>query len=155
MSKEQSHFRHVTQNRKARFNYFIEEELEAGLALMGSEVKSLRDGKVSIEEAYAAEQAGELWLLNARIDEFPQSGTRNHEPRRPRKLLVKRKEMAKMLAKISAKGYTLVPMSLYFNDRGFAKIKLGLGKGKREFDKRETVKERDWNRQKAGLLKRG
>ena len=143
----------VAQNRKARHNYLIEESLEAGLVLTGSEVKSLREGRASIGEAYAAEQDGELYLFNAHIPEYRAANRLNHTPKRPRKILVHRRERNRLFGQIQREGYTLVPLSLYFNPRGIAKVELGLAKGKRQIDKRETTKRRDWERQKARLLR--
>ena len=143
----------VAQNRKARHNYHIEENIEAGLALVGTEVKSLRAGKASLGEAYAGEDRGELYLFNAHIAEYPPAQRFNHEPRRPRKLLVHKRELDRLLGQIRRDGYTLVPLSIYFNARGIAKLDLGLAKGKRNFDKREDIKKRDWQRQKARLLR--
>ena len=143
----------VAQNRKARHNYLIEETLEAGLVLTGSEVKSLREGRASIGEAYAGEQEGELYLFNAHIPEYRAANRLNHPPKRPRKLLVHRRELNRLFGQIQREGYTVVPLSLYFNPRGIAKVELGLEKGKRQIDKRETAKRRDWDRQKARLLR--
>jgi SsrA-binding protein len=143
----------VAENRKARFNYAIEEKLEAGLVLTGSEVKSLRAGKANIADAYAAEQRGELYLLNAHIAEYKQSGRANHEPTRPRKLLLHRREVGRLMGAIQREGMTLVPLKLYFNARGIAKAELGLAKGKKLHDKRETAKKRDWERQKGRLMR--
>lgn len=143
------------QNRKARHEYFVEEEIEAGIALLGTEVKSLRAGRANIGEAYAAEKDGELWLINAYIAEYEGGNRFNHATKRPRKLLLKKREIAKLIGKVKIKGYTLVPLSLYFSRSGYAKVKLGLGKGKTLYDKRETEKKRDWERQKAALMKKG
>ena len=143
----------VAQNRRARHDYFIEDTFEAGLALMGSEVKSLRAGRCSLNEAYAAEQQGDLYLLNAHIPEYGPAGTFGHEPKRSRKLLLHRREMARLADAVSRKGMTLVPLSIYFNQRGIAKLELALAQGKQRHDKRDTVKERDWQRQKARLLR--
>ncbi|MEQ8664400.1 MAG: SsrA-binding protein SmpB [Rhodospirillales bacterium] len=143
----------VAQNRRARHDYFIEDTLEAGLALMGSEVKSLRAGRCSLNEAYAAEQQGDLYLLNAHIPEYGPAGQFGHEPKRSRKLLLHRREMARLTDAVSRKGMTLVPLSIYFNKRGIAKLELALAQGKQRHDKRDTVKERDWQRQKARLLR--
>ncbi len=140
-------------NRRAKFDYFIEEEVEAGIVLQGTEVKSLRAGKANIQDAHAAEKDGELWLFNAYIAEYAAGNRFNHASRRPRKLLLHKKQIRKLLGAVTVKGYTLVPISLYFNNDGRVKIKLGLGKGKKLHDKRETEKQRDWNRQKAALLK--
>jgi SsrA-binding protein len=143
----------AAQNRKARHTYEIEDTLEAGLVLTGSEVKALRQGRANIAESYAKPEAGEIWLINAHIPEYKQAGQFNHEPRRPRKLLLKKREVAKLIGASDREGMTLVPLKLYFNARGIAKLELGLGKGKKHFDKRETQKKRDWERQKARLLR--
>ncbi len=143
----------VAENRKARFNYEIEEKLEAGIALLGSEVKSLRTGRANIADAYAASEGGELYLINAHIAEYTQAGRANHEPTRRRKLLVHRREMGRLTGAIQREGMTLVPLRLYFNARGIAKVQLGLAKGKKLHDKRETEKKRDWERQKGRLMR--
>jgi SsrA-binding protein len=143
----------VAENRKARFNYDIEEKLEAGIALLGSEVKSLRTGKANIADAYASSEGGELYLINAHIAEYTQAGRANHDPTRRRKLLVHRREMGRLTGAIQREGMTLVPLRLYFNARGIAKVQLGLGKGKKLHDKRETQKKRDWERQKGRLMR--
>ena len=143
----------AAQNRRARHDYHILETIEAGLVLSGSEVKSLREGRASIGEAYASEEHGELWLLNAYIPEYKGASTFGHEPRGKRKLLVHRRELNKLQAAVQRKGMTLVPMKIYFNDRGFAKILLGLGEGKKLHDKRQSMKDRDWGRQKARLMR--
>jgi SsrA-binding protein len=143
----------VAQNRKARHNYFIEDSLEAGLVLTGTEVKSLRQGRASIVEAYAGEQGGELYMLNANIPIYEAANRFNHEPKRPRKLLLHRREQDRLLGLIRRQGYTLVPLRLYFNSRGIAKVEIGIARGKRKIDKRETEKQRDWNREKARLMR--
>ena len=144
----------IAENRRARFEYQIEETYEAGIALMGTEVKSMRLGQASINEAYAGEKNAELWLFNAHVGEYMQAGTHlQHEPRRIRKLLLKKKEIHKLMGAVAKEGYTLVPLKLYFDDRGLVKLLLGLGKGKQLHDKRETSKERDWNRQKQRIMK--
>jgi SsrA-binding protein len=143
----------VAENRKARFNYEIEDKLEAGLMLIGSEVKSLRAGKANIADAYASEEGGALYLINAHIAEYAQSGRANHEPTRPRKLLLHRREVGLLMGAIQREGMTVVPLKLYFNARGIAKVELGLAKGKKLHDKRETVKKRDWERQKGRLMR--
>ena len=140
-------------NRKARHLFHIEEEHEAGISLQGTEVKSLRSGEANIRESYAEEKDGELWLVNAYIPEFSHGNRFNHEPRRPRKLLMHKREIGKLGGLIQRQGYTLVPLKIYFNDQGRAKVMIGLGKGKNVRDKREDVKQRDWNRQKARLMK--
>ncbi|SFZ81298.1 SsrA-binding protein [Devosia enhydra] len=145
----------VAENRRARFDYEIIDTLEAGIMLTGTEVKSLRSGRAQIAESYASPERGELWLINAHIPEYLQANRFNHEERRPRKLLVSRKQLAKLDQEVSRAGNTIVPLKLYFNDRGIAKLLIGLGKGKKSFDKRETEKARDWNREKARLLKHG
>ena len=143
----------VAENRKARFNYEIEDTLEAGIVLTGSEVKSLRTGKANIAESYASNEGGELFLINAHIAEYPGAARDGHEPTRHRKLLLHRKEMARLFGAIQRQGMTLVPLRLYFNARGIAKLQLGLGRGKKVHDKRETQKKRDWERQKARIMR--
>jgi len=145
--------RPVAQNRKARHNFFIEESLEAGLVLTGTEVKSLRQGRASIGEAYAGEDSGELCLLNANIPRYDAASRFNHDPKRPRKLLLHARERNRLLGLVRREGYTLVPLRLYFNSRGIAKVELGLARGKRKIDKRETEKKRDWQREKARLIR--
>ena len=140
-------------NRKARHNYHIDETFEAGIALAGSEVKSLREGSANIADAYAVARRGEMYLMNAYIPEYRQANRLNHEPRRPRKLLLHRREINRLAGSIERKGMTLVPLSISFNDRGVAKVELGLARGKRAYDKRATEKQRDWQRQKARLLR--
>ena len=142
----------IAENRRARYDYQIEETLEVGLILQGSEVKSLRSGKASIVESYAAEEKGSLVLINANIPVYP-AARENHEPKRMRSLLLKAKERDKYLNMIRREGYTLVPLSLYFNKLGIAKLLLGLAKGRKKHDKREANKQRDWARQKQKLLK--
>lgn len=143
----------VAQNRKARHNYLIEDSLEAGLVLTGTEVKSLRQGRASIVEAYAADEGGELYLFNCHIPVYDAAGRFNHQPKRARKLLLHSRELARLIGLIRREGYTLVPLSLYFNERGIAKVELGLARGKRKVDKRESEKRRDWQRQKARLMR--
>lgn len=143
----------IAENRQARFHYAIESDLEAGIMLMGSEVKSLRTGQSNIAESYASVENGELWLINAYIAAYKQAGVFGHEERRRRKLLVSRKELSRLWQAIGREGMTLVPLRLYFNDRGIVKLKLGVAKGKKLADKRETSAKRDWNRQKQRLLK--
>jgi SsrA-binding protein len=144
--------RYVAQNRRARHDYLIQDTLEAGLVLLGTEVKMLRQGQASIAESYAAERAGELFLVNAHIPEY-KSARDNHEPGRPRKLLIHRKELGKLLGSIRRDGMTIVPLGIYFNERGLAKCELGLAKGKRKADKREAEKARDWQRDKARIMR--
>lgn len=143
----------IAKNRRARFDYEIEDEIEAGLALMGSEVKSLREGKANIAESYASDEGGEIFLINSYIPEYAAANRHNHEPKRHRKLLLHAREVARLSAATQREGMTLVPLTLYFNDRGIAKLKLGLAKGKKTIDKRQTVKKRDWERQKARILR--
>ncbi|MEX0760091.1 MAG: SsrA-binding protein SmpB [Tistlia sp.] len=143
----------VAQNRKATHDYFIEEHVEAGLMLMGSEVKSLRSGKASINEAYAGASGGELWLINAHITEYAPANRFGHDPKRARKLLLHKRERNRLLGQVKREGYTLIPLSIYFNERGIAKLDLGLAKGKQKADKRESAKQRDWQRQKARLMR--
>lgn len=140
-------------NRKARHEYSIEDSLEAGIVLTGSEVKSLREGRATIAEAYARVVDGEIFLINAHIPEYKQSGQFSHEPRRPRKLLLHNRQIDRLAGAVQRDGMTMIPLKLYFNDRGIAKLELGLGKGKKLHDKRESEKSRDWNRQKARLLR--
>ena len=141
------------QNKKARFNYSIEEEIEAGIVLVGSEIKSLREGKANIIDAHADEKNGEIMLHNLYIAEYKGANKFNHEPKRIRKLLLHKKEIKKLVGKLKEKGMTLVPLSIYINSRNKAKVKLGLAKGKKIHDKRATIKEREWNRDKARINK--
>ena len=143
----------VAENRRARFDYFIDEKFEAGIALTGTEVKSLRSGEGTIAEAYAEVRGGEAWLINANIPEFSHGNRFNHEPKRPRKLLLHEREIEKLLGAVERKGMTMVPLSIYFNSRGRAKVELALAKGKQTHDKRATIKDRDWQRDKARLLR--
>lgn len=143
----------IAVNRKARFEFSIEEEFEAGIVLTGTEVKSLRAGKTQINDAYAGEKNGEIWLFNAYIAEYEGGNRFNHETNRPRKLLLHKKQIKKLLGRLKVKGVTLVPMSFYFNSRGLAKIKLALATGKKQYEKRETIKDRDWQRDKARIMK--
>ncbi|HEX3674376.1 MAG TPA: SsrA-binding protein SmpB [Rhizomicrobium sp.] len=143
----------VADNRKARYSYAIEDTLEAGLMLMGSEVKSLRTGKATIAESYAHAKDGEIFLVNAYIPEYLMANRFNHEPRRARKVLVHKREAAKLAAAIQREGMTLIPLRVYFNPKGIAKIELGIAKGKKVHDKRETEKKRDWARDKARLMR--
>lgn len=143
----------IAENRRARYDYEILDTLEAGIMLTGTEVKSLRTGKAQITEAYASPERGELWLINAHIPEYLQANRFNHEEKRPRKLLVSKKQLARLSQDVERAGNTIVPMKLYFNERGVAKVLIGVGKGKKSFDKRETEKKRDWNREKSRLMK--
>ena len=143
----------VAENRKARHNYEIHETFEAGIELMGTEVKSLRTQSPAIRESYAEVKDGEVWLVNAHIPEFSHGNMANHEPRRPRRLLLHKKQIGQLAAAIQRQGFTVVPLRLYFNERNLAKLSIGLAKGKKLHDKRETQKKRDWDRQKQRLLK--
>jgi SsrA-binding protein len=143
----------VAENRRARFDYFIEQTYEAGLALTGTEVKSLRFGEGSIAEAYAEVNDTGVWLINANIPEFSHGNRFNHEPKRPRKLLLHEREINKLHGAVAREGMTLVPLSVYFNGRGRAKVELALAKGKKTHDKRDTIKERDWKREQGRLLR--
>jgi SsrA-binding protein len=143
----------IAYNRKARFEYSFEEEFEAGLVLTGTEVKSLRDGKVQINDAYCAAKDEALWLINAHIAEYPGGNRFNHEPTRPRKLLLHKRQISKLIGRLKTKGVTLVPLSLYFNKRGIAKLKIVLATGKKEYEKRDTLKKRDWQRDKARIMR--
>src|SRR3954447_12348634 len=143
----------VADNRKARFNYEIGEVFEAGIALTGTEVKSLRSGKATIAEAYADARGGEIWLINSNIPEYLQAGQFNHAPKRRRKLLLHKRQVNKLAGAVEREGMTLVPLRLYFNERGRAKLELALGRGKKVRDKRETLKKRSWDREKGRLLR--
>ena len=143
----------IADNRKARFNYEIGEVFEAGIALTGTEVKSLRVGKASIGESYADARGGELWLVNANIAEYLQAGRFNHAPKRPRRLLLHRRQLNKLTGAVEREGMTLVPLKLYFNEKGRAKIELALARGKKLHDKRETEKKRSWERERGRLLR--
>lgn len=142
----------AVRNRKARYNYFIDDTVEAGIALVGTEVKALRAGRASIGEAFAAEQGGELFLVSAHIGDYD-AARDGHAATRPRKLLLHRREIARLFGMVQREGVTLVPLSLYFNLRGIAKVELAVARGKRKYDKRETIKERDWKRDKARLMR--
>ncbi|MEL6213273.1 MAG: SsrA-binding protein SmpB [Pseudomonadota bacterium] len=151
--KKGAKVKNVAENRRARRDYTIEETFEAGLVLQGTEVKALREGHATIAEAYASPEDGAIYLINATIPEYSAGNRENHEPKRPRKLLLKTREMAKLAEAVERKGYTIVPLRIYFNERGIAKLEVGLAVGKKAPDKRDTVKERDWNRQKQRLLR--
>ena len=143
----------VAENRKARFNYAIEDTIETGIALTGTEVKSIRNGKTTIAESYADSKDGEIWLINANIPEYLQANRFNHEPKRPRKLLLHRRQIDKLIGAVERDGMTLVPLKLYFNEKGRAKIELALARGKKLHDKRETEKKRSWERERGRLLR--
>jgi len=143
----------VAENRRARFDYAIEDTLEAGIQLVGTEVKSLRSGRANIAESYASTEKGELWLINATIPEYPPAGQFNHEPRRRRKLLVRSRELKRLMGAVERQGRTLAPLKLYFNDRGIAKVLIALATGKKAHDKRAATKDREWKRQQSRLMK--
>jgi SsrA-binding protein len=143
----------VAENRRARYEYYIEDVVEAGIMLTGTEVKSLRVGQASIAESFAEVKDGQMWLINATIQVFSHGNIFNHEPKRPRKLLLHAREIDRMNSAVTRQGMTLIPLNIYFNDRGRAKVELALGRGKKLHDKRETSKERDWQRDKARLLR--
>lgn len=143
----------VAENRRARFDYALEETFEAGITLVGTEVKMLRMGRANIAESYASPERGELYLINADIPLYPPAGQFNHEPRRPRKLLVKKRELFKLMAAVEREGRTIVPLKLYFNGRGLAKLEIAVAKGKKAADKRASTKDRDWKRDQARLLR--
>ena len=143
----------AAENRKARHNYFIEDEMEVGIMLEGSEVKSLREGRAQIAESYANVEDGELWLINSYIPAYDKAKTFGHDERRRRKLLAHKREVARLWQGIGREGATLVPLKLYFNEKGVAKLSLGIAKGKKMADKRETDKKRDWQRDKARLMR--
>ena len=152
-AKTDRKLRVVADNRRARFNYDIGDVFEAGIALTGTEVKSLRQGKATIGESYADARGGEIWLVNANIPEYQQGGRFNHAPKRPRKLLLHRRQIHKLAGAIEREGMTLVPLKLYFNEKGRAKIELALARGKKLYDKRETEKKRTWERERGRLLR--
>ena len=143
----------VAENRRARFDYFVDDRMEAGIALTGTEVKALRQGEGSIAESYATINDEEVWLINSHIPEYSHGNRQNHEPRRQRKLLLKGREIAKLHGAVTRQGLTLVPLSIYFNSRGKAKVVLALARGKKVHDKRDTIKERDWKREQGRLLR--
>jgi len=145
--------RYVAQNRRARHDYLIEDTIEAGVVLQGTEVKVLRQGQGSITEAYADQSGGELFLVNANIPEYPAAAHFSHQPRRPRKLLLHRKQVHRLLGAIQRDGMTVIPLSIYFNERGRAKVELGIARGKRKADKRQTEKQRDCQRSRARILR--
>jgi len=152
--KPERRFKVVSENRKARFNYEIGDTYEAGIALTGSEVKSLRNGKATIAESYADPKGGELWLVNANIPEYLQAGPfNNHAPKRARRLLLHRREIDRLSGAVEREGMTIVPLKLYFDERGRAKIEIALARGKKLHDKRETLKKRSWERERARLMR--
>ena len=143
----------ISKNRKASFNYFFSEFFEAGIALKGSEVKSLRDGKANISESYAIDEQGEIFLVNSHIPSYKESSYNNHDPKRNRKLLLNKREINKLIGRVTREGYTLIPTKLYFK-KGKAKVEIAVAKGKREYDKRHVKKKRDWNREKAKFFRK-
>lgn len=144
----------VAQNRRARFDYFIEDTLEAGIVLTGTEIKSLRAGQASVNESYASVEGSEIFLVNAYIPEYNKAHVKlQHEVRRPRKLLLHKNQMNKLIGAVQRKGTTLIPLSIYFNNRGIAKVELGIATGKKQHDKRETIKTRDWQREKSRIMR--
>ena len=153
MAKRPSDRKVACQNRKARHDYFITDTLEAGVALVGTEVKALREGGSQVTDAHAEPIGRELWLLNAHIPEYHGGNRFNHEPRRPRKLLVHRRQLERLIGAVEREGMTLIPLSIYFNERGRAKVELALAKGKKKHDKREAIRERDWQRERGRLLR--
>ena len=153
MARDTSKDRFAAQNRKARHDFFIEDTLDAGMVLTGTEVKSLRLGRVSINESFAVEKDGEIWLHNAYFPEYESANRFNHEPRRPRKLLLKGREIKKLHGQTERQGMTLIPLSIYFNERGIAKMQLGLAHGKRKADKRAAERDRDWQRSRARIMR--
>lgn len=152
-AKDKDGRRIVSENRRARHDYFIEDVVEAGIVLTGTEVKALREGKATIAESYASPENDGIYLINANIPEYSAGNRENHLPKRPRKLLLRAREIDRLTVAVQRKGYTLAPLRLYFNPRGIAKIEIGLAIGRKHQDKREVVKERDWSRQKQRLLR--
>jgi SsrA-binding protein len=153
VAKSNPRFKAVADNRKARFNYEIGEVIEAGIVLTGSEVKSLRAGKATIAESYADARDGAIWLINSNIPEYLQAHRFNHLPKRPRKLLLHARQIDKLAGAVEREGMTIVPLRLYFNEKGRAKIAIALGKGKKLHDKRETLKKRSWERERGRLMR--
>ena len=152
-NKTNTGFKIICLNRKASFNYFLEDLLEAGIVLKGSEIKSIRDGKINIADAYAVEKDGELILINSHIPAYKQASFSNHKPLDERKLLLNKREISKLIGKIQKEGLTIIPTRMYFK-KGIAKIELAVAKGKKRFDKRVTKKTRDWNREKARYIRK-
>jgi SsrA-binding protein len=152
-AKPERKFKAVADNRKARFNYEIGEVIEAGIVLTGSEVKSLRAGKATIAESYADARDGEIWLINSNIPEYLQAHRFNHLPKRPRKLLLHARQVNKLAGAVEREGMTIVPLRIYFNEKGRAKVAIALGKGKKLHDKRETLKKRSWERERGRLMR--
>ncbi|MBV8962485.1 MAG: SsrA-binding protein SmpB [Hyphomicrobiales bacterium] len=152
-ARNENRYRIAADNRKARFNYEIGQTFEAGIALTGTEVKSLRGGKATIAESYAGEMGGEIYLFNAYIPEYLEANRFNHETRRPRKLLLHKREVSKLLGAVQREGMTVVPLKVYFNERGRAKVEVALARGKKLHDKRETERARDWKREQGRLIR--
>jgi len=152
-SKTSSGLKIISNNRKAKFNYFFKEFYEAGISLTGSEVKSLREGKVNISESFASDNNGEIFLINSHIPLYKESSYNNHDPKRNRKLLLNKREINKLLGRINIEGFTLIPTKLYFK-KGKAKLEIAVAKGKKQYDKRQTKKKRDWNREKARFFRK-
>ncbi len=150
---DENRYKKVAENRKARHNYFVDEVFETGIVLVGTEVKSLRAGRANIAESYAEAKNGEIFLVNAHIPEYTFGNRFNHNERRPRKLLLHKKQVNRLMGAVQRQGFTLVPLSIYFNERGRAKMSLALARGKQVHDKRQTVKDRDWQREKGRLLR--
>ena len=151
--KTKSGLKIISKNRKAHFNYFFREFLEAGIVLYGSEVKSLRDGKVNISESYAFDDKGEIYLVNSHIPSYKESSYNNHDPKRNRKLLLNKKEINKLIGRINREGFTLIPTKIYFK-KGKAKVEIAVAKGKKQYDKRQSLKKKDWNREKARYFRK-
>ncbi len=154
-AKSDPNYKVIAENRRARFDYFIESDIEVGIVLTGSEVKALRTGQSNIADSYASVENGELWLINSYIAAYKQAGVFGHEERRHRKLLINRRELARLWQAVGREGMTLVPLVMYFNHKGRVKLKLGIAKGKKAHDKRATEAKRDWGREKQRLLKQG
>ncbi|MCB2097639.1 MAG: SsrA-binding protein SmpB [Parvularculaceae bacterium] len=152
-AKKEGAFKLIADNKRARYDYHIEDTLEAGIVLTGTEVKAMREGKATIKEAYASPENDGIWLINANIPEYSRGNRENHEPKRPRKLLLHSREVARLTQAVERKGYTIAPLKLYFNERGIAKLEIGLALGKKAPDKRATEKKRDWQREKQRLLR--
>lgn len=153
-ANDEDRYTKVALNRRARFEYTIEDVLEAGIVLLGTEVKSLRAGRANIADAYASLKQGEIWLWNAHIPEYAHGNRNNHEPTRGRKLLLSARQIKKLIGLLKVRGTTLVPLSVYFNKRGFAKVELAVGVGKAQYEKRESIKQREWKRNQSKLLKK-
>ena len=151
--KTKSGLKIISNNRKARFNYFFKEFFEAGIVLLGSEVKSLRDGKVNISESYAFGENGEIYLVNSHIPAYKESSYNNHDPKRNRKLLLNKREINKLMGRVNREGFTLIPTKLYFK-KGKAKVEIAVAKGKKQYDKRHTKKKRDWDKEKARYFRK-